>query len=140
MNTIILSVGLPILGTALFLAIFLPLLFHFLRNHPAAQTILQYYTALQRQDYAAAFQCISATSPYHLGNSRQSSESFINNARNAEYSLGSIRSFSLSARMSIKNGTANYHLNVVRDRGAYTVKFLLVKGPEGWKIIGFDRI
>jgi hypothetical protein len=139
---ILLSVGLPLLGTAVFLAIFLPLLFRFLRNHPAAKTILYFYTNLQQHNYAAAFECIGSNSPYHVGSfSNQPLSAFTNAAKQMEEEMGEIRSFGLTARMSIENGTAQYQLKVARERGGeYIVQFLLMKGAYGWKIISFDRL
>jgi hypothetical protein len=105
---------------------------------PASGVVKQYYTALEHQDYAAAFQCLDPLRG-DLLSEPLSQDHFIERIRAYDAEHGRVISHFLSG-VQANPGSRQYYLKVARANGAsYSNRVRVKKQGDEWKITGFDR-
>lgn len=117
-------------------------------GNPSASTVVQqYYNAIKRQDYAAAYSfldcqfpdCYAAQGPYP--GSPDTQEVYTQKARDADAHLGPVRDYMITSDDSSSGfDTTNVEVHLIRDGGT-EVDWLYVQ-PEYdcWKITAIDTI
>lgn len=120
-------------------------LFLFLRagNHPSAKVVHHYYTALENQDYAAAFQDLNPNiqtpdrEPFTLA-------WFIQQEQMSKKTQGTITTHAItnfnmtSASISLRISYASFTVKVTRGESTYKTYPYVVREGDQWKILRFD--
>ena len=104
---------------------------------PTANVVNHYYSALERQDYAAASEDLDLTMGVFAGQ-RLTQAELIERAQAEDAEHGPITSYAL-ARVQANPGRRAFTIKVSRGSGAYLTRLQLAKLGAGWKIVGFDR-
>ncbi len=115
-------------------------------HSPAVNTVNQYYTAMQHQDYATAYQSLDPNiSLTFQGASQQINQGLFTqvaqayDAQKGKVSSYSITSTNLNSSASAGN-TAAITVNVTRNGSSYDVHLQLKQEGSDWKIVSFDSL
>lgn len=104
---------------------------------PAAGVVNQYFTALENQDYATAFEYLDLSMRNPLGQTITRAW-FSERAQAYDEEHGRITGYSL-AGVQANPSRRVYTIKVTRGSGAYRTRLRLSGQGYGWKIVGFDR-
>lgn len=131
-------------GTSLLLLFVGGFLFLRARNHPSAEIVHQYFTALENQDYVAAFQYLS---PYMLASERMPSTQsrFVRVQEAQDRTQGKVTRHAITnivmtsaSFFSSQLAEASYTVKVMRGARVLQLHPYVVKEGEQWKILRFD--
>jgi Domain of unknown function (DUF4878) len=115
-------------------------------HSPAVDTVNRYYTAMENQDYATAYQYLDpGISLTFLGASQQITQALFTQAAQAyDVQKGKISSYSITStnlNSSTSSGsTAAITVNVTRNGSSYDVHLQLKQEGNAWKIVSFDSL
>lgn len=102
-----------------------------------ARLVNHYYAALERQDYAAAYQDLDLALGSFFGETITES-SFMQRAQAFDAEYGPVTNYRL-AGVRANPGSRVFFIAVTRRAGPYRSTLMLAQGPGGWKITSFDR-
>lgn len=106
-------------------------------DSPSSSVVNQYYTALENQDYATAFQYLDSFIGSPLGQTITQDE-FIKRAQAYDAEHGRVSNYAL-AGVQANPSKRVYTIKVTRGSGAYRTRLRLARQGYEWKIVGFDR-
>lgn len=115
-------------------------------HSPAANTVNQYYTAMENQDYTTAYQYLDpGMSLTFQGASQQISQSLFTAAAQAyDAQKGKISSYSITSTnlnsSTSAGSTAAITVKVTRNGSSYDVHLQLKQEGSDWKIVSFDSL
>lgn len=131
-------------GGGLAMALVGALLFLLAKDHPSAQLVHHYYTAIGNQDYATAFQDLSLSMKTPWGQPI-TQDWFIQKELKSDEVNGrvtnhTITNFCMTATtFSFRMTLASYTVKVARGEHVSKVYPRVVREGEQWKIVGFDQ-
>jgi hypothetical protein len=102
-----------------------------------ARVVNDFYAALERQDYTAAFECLDLSMSMFPGQTVTRAE-FIKRAQTSDAERGVIVNYTL-ASVQANPSKRLYTIKVTRRSGAYRARLQLVGQGSHWKIVSFDR-
>ena len=113
------------------------LVWRFPGESATARVVNHYYAALERQDYAAAYQNLDLSLGSFFGEKITAAD-FAQRAQAFDAEYGPVTNFSL-AGVRANPGSRIFLIRVTRRVGPYRTSLTLAQGAGGWKITGFDR-
>ena len=104
---------------------------------PTANTVNQFYTALEHQDYMTAFQSLDPSMRTSQG--QMISPDWLSQSAQAyDAAEGPVTRYALAA-VRANPGVRVFTIKVTRGSGSYRTRLRVQKLGYDWKIIGFDR-
>jgi membrane-bound ClpP family serine protease len=124
-------------GTGLVLFLVGALLFLFAKNHPSVELLHRYFMALETQDYAAAWECLSSHMKI-LEGVPLTPDSFMQMQQALSRKLGAITEHKLTGGWSMIANQASFTVKVTRGENTSKVYPYVVREGTRWKILRFD--
>ena len=106
-------------------------------DHPATGLVHRYYRAIAKQDYAGAFECLSANLRTPEG-APLTVARFIQREQATDAAIGRLRKHALT-NISHTSTAASCTVKVRRAERSYWLHPRVTKEEDGWRITGFDR-
>jgi hypothetical protein len=123
-------------GVGLALVVVGLLLWRFAGASPSASVVNDFFAAMQKQDYTAAFQCLDANMQLGQG---QTPAHFVESAQTIDAAQGQVTKYALSG-VQANRGRRIFTVKVTRLDGSYRTRLYVQQQGAGWKIVGLDRL
>jgi NTF2-like N-terminal transpeptidase domain len=117
-------------------------LFNFVTNNGATNTVNQYYTAVEQQDYATAYTYLDS-SGIGLNGQALTQALYIQANQTIDFAKGKVSSYAITSTSNNSNNgvnTAAITVSVTRNGQSYDVHLQLRQESNGWKIVQTDNI